>query len=185
VCRNKFYIFFTLIILLLEGCQSRRSFSSTVVCKEPCKLEEPRIIFLFTEYDFGQVEMGSQNICSFEFFNDGEKKLVIESIRPSCGCTVIRAPRTILNSGQSSEITVTYFADFPGKSQKRILISTNDPINPQVELWVTAEVVDSRKSKRMLQSGSPSSLQESPPFRGTLPPKLKKNLRHLNKATGG
>jgi len=183
VNRNEFLLF--LIFLLLGGCQSPQLVPFPIACEESCRSEEPLIVFLSTEYDSGRVEMGSKNTGFFTFLNEGGKDLVITNISTSCGCTVIEAPNTILKPGQSSEITVTYVADSLGKSRKRILVFSNDPIRPKIELWVSAEVIDSRKSKQMLQSSSPLSLQEIRPSRGTLSPELKKYLRQLNKSTGG
>jgi len=170
---------------LLTGCQSQRPVSASVVCDRLCQLEAPRIVFVSTEHNFGRVAMGSRNTCSFEFLNDGGKALIVEGIHASCGCTVTQAEATTIAPGQASEIAVTYHAGTFGKSRKRILVATNDPQNPQTELWVVAEVPGSPKPAQTPQPGSISSPRANQPSQGTMSPELRQALRNLNKATGG
>jgi hypothetical protein len=105
------------LMALLVGCQSRRPAITSVACDQTYKLKSPRVIFTSTEYDFGRVEMGSQNTCSFKFCNGGGEDLVIENIFASCGCTVTKAEKSTIPPGGTSEITVTYRADNFGKSR--------------------------------------------------------------------
>lgn len=174
------------LAVLLAGCQSQRPIKTSAAYDQSCKLETPQIVFNSKEHDFGRVDMGSQNTCSFEFRNNGGNDLVIENIFASCGCTVTKAEKTVIAPGQASEIEVTYRADSFGKSRKRIHVSTNDPANPQIDLWVTAEVPGSPKSTQTLPSASSAPTQlEDRPSPGAMSPELKQALRNLNKATGG
>jgi hypothetical protein len=157
-----------------------------VTCEKNCTSTVPKIVFARTEYDFGKIAAGTKQSCTFDFINDGGKELVIKSIYASCGCTTTVAENTRLQPGQASEIAVTYQAGSSGNVRKRVTVYTNDPENPQVTLWVTAEITGALERMRSVTSRSSSSeTKDTQPPDDTMPRELKQALRNLNKATGG
>ncbi|MCE5184783.1 MAG: DUF1573 domain-containing protein [Planctomycetaceae bacterium] len=70
-----------MLLIFFSGCRSLQPISALVTCKQQCKLDMPRIVFVSTEHDFGKVDAGSQNTCTFEFINDGDKDLIIEETK--------------------------------------------------------------------------------------------------------
>jgi hypothetical protein len=106
--RNKIKLLPLLTALtLLSGCRSERPAAASVVCQPQCLVDVPKIVFITTEHDFGKVDAGSPNTCTFEFINDGGRDLIIENLHASCGCTATKAQDKVIKPGQASEITVT------------------------------------------------------------------------------
>jgi len=72
------------------------------------------VAFAETDHDFGAIKQDSKNTKVFSFKNTGDKPLLIESARGSCGCTVPNYPKQPIPPGQSGEIEVVYS---PGKQK--------------------------------------------------------------------
>lgn len=51
-----------------------------------------------------------EQVFKFKFTNTGNAKLVINSVRTSCGCTVADYPKEAISPGGSGVITITYNA---------------------------------------------------------------------------
>lgn len=78
-----------------------------------------------TTYDFGQIQQGQPVTAEFEFTNTSMIPLIINSVHPSCGCTVADYPREPVQPGKSGKISVTFNAAARGIFQKSVLVSTN------------------------------------------------------------
>lgn len=186
--RNFVEKFGLLLLIFMIGCESAQQ-TSSVLDSSNYSLESPhpKIIFESTEHNFGKVASGSKNTCFFDFVNDGDQDLIIKNIHASCGCTNTTASNMTVKPGQSSDISVTYQAGSSGKTQKQVTVYTNDPENPKVSLWISAEVIGSPKSsKSAVSDDSPSPgkpIKQQP--KDTMSPRLKQTLRNLNRATGG
>lgn len=174
-----------LLLIILSGCRSAQP-NQSLTTDQANGLNSPKIVFAQTEHDFGKVTAGAEQSCTFDFINDGGQDLVIERIYASCGCTTTTAGNMVVKPGEPSEISVTFEADSAGKVKKQVIVYTNDPENPQVNLWITAEIEGSPNRTRNIASNVPSSeSEEKQPPKDTMPPRLKQALRNLNKATGG
>jgi hypothetical protein len=55
--------------------------------------------------DFGSITEGQRLALSFRFKNTGDKPLVIESVKPTCGCTIADYPKEPVAPGGEGEIT--------------------------------------------------------------------------------
>jgi hypothetical protein len=176
-----------LLLSILSGCRSAQTAPSavTVVSDRPRESEVPKIIFASTEHDFGKVAADAKLTCSFDFTSSGEKDLVIEKIHASCGCTTAALQDSVIKPGQASKISVTYQVGASGKSKKQVKVYTNDPQNPEVSLWVSAEVEDSSKDTGTTVTNPASAPTEKQPPEKGMPKALKQALRNLNKTTGG
>ncbi len=86
-------------------------------------------------------------VCIFKFTNVGDAKLVINYVRPSCGCTVAEYPKDFISPGGSGEIKVTYNGNgkLPGKIKKYIQVFTNckDDLS---RIFITGEMTAVPKS---------------------------------------
>jgi hypothetical protein len=88
----------------------------------------PEIKFEKTSIDLGMFsEDEPVQKCVFKFKNVGEKKLVINYVHASCGCTVPEYPKDFIAPGDSGQIVVTYNGKgkYPGKFKKYIQIFSN------------------------------------------------------------
>lgn len=64
----------------------------------------------FREYDhdFGTIKQNTENTKIFSFTNTGDKPLIIENAKGSCGCTVPKYPKDPIAPGGTGEIEVVY-----------------------------------------------------------------------------
>jgi len=90
--------------------------------------------------DFGTVPKGEKIKAVFQVRNTGKAPLEISQVRPTCGCTVANFDRTIAAGGTGkveAEVDTTGFA---GPISKAVLVFSNDPAAPQVNLVIKADV---------------------------------------------
>ncbi|MEM7228380.1 MAG: DUF1573 domain-containing protein, partial [Planctomycetota bacterium] len=64
----------------------------------------PRIAFERIEHDYGEVWDIEETITTFKFSNVGTDTLVIDQIKPSCGCTTTQLEKMVYEPGESAEI---------------------------------------------------------------------------------
>jgi hypothetical protein len=108
------------------------------------KIEEANmtdIEFEVTDYDFGKIKAESKNEYFFVFKNTGDKPLVIESARASCGCTTPIKPTKPILPGKKDSIQVR-FSPFPGMKgqiEKTITVKSNTFI-PENKLFIHSTV---------------------------------------------
>ena len=104
--------------------------------------DDARIFFETVEHDFGSVQQGTALEYSFKFKNEGDKPLVIESVRPACGCTGAATDgKNEYASGESGEIKITFNTQGrEGHVEKGISVSTNDTLNSQINLKFKCDV---------------------------------------------
>jgi len=90
--------------------------------------ETPKAAIKFeTEiYDFGTVDEGKKVVYAYKFKNEGKNPLVIESAKPSCGCTVPTFPKEPIAPGGTGEIVAEFDSQGrPGEANKTITITAN------------------------------------------------------------
>lgn len=79
-----------------------------------------------TEWDFGTINEGDVVEHVYTFTNTGEAPLIIESAKPSCGCTVPNWSKEPIPVGGTGEITVKF--DSKGKpniQNKTVTVTAN------------------------------------------------------------
>jgi len=106
-------------------------------------LVESRITFDYAEYDFGEVPPGAKVTCQFPVANNGQDTLIINKIKPGCGCTTTKTSGLIIPPGQKSVIDITYHASSstkkPGNATKSIKVYSNDSSNPTATLKIKSK----------------------------------------------
>lgn len=76
---------------------------------------ETTINFKETSHDFGKLKEGDAAIAEFAFKNTGDKPLIIQNVRPSCGCTTPYWSKDPINPGKGR----------PGAFNKSITVTSN------------------------------------------------------------
>ena len=101
----------------------------------------PRIVFSQDTADLGQMLSGEKTEYRFKFQNQGDKPLIIEEIKVSCGCTAVTVSQKKTPPGKEGEIKVIFDSlGFEGEVLKHIEIYTNDPENSLITLELKAQV---------------------------------------------
>lgn len=73
-------------------------------------------------YDFGDIPKGRPVETTFRFRNQSDQPLIIDNVRPSCGCTTPEWPRGVILPDSSAAIRVAYSAGTPGPFKKLIKV---------------------------------------------------------------
>lgn len=102
----------------------------------------PNIVFERPVYEGGSIIEGEKLKISYKFKNTGGSDLLIESVKASCGCTAAAPKEELIRPGEESVITAEF--DSRGRlgvQQKSIMVRTNDPDEPVINLRFSTEVV--------------------------------------------
>jgi uncharacterized cupredoxin-like copper-binding protein len=107
------------------------------------KANAPVLNIADKNFDFGEIKSNKKVEHSFIVKNDGKSNLIIRKVKASCGCTAINPKKNVLVPGESTEI-VTVFdpAGKSGRQNKSVTIITNDPVNSNVLLRISGNIVD-------------------------------------------
>jgi hypothetical protein len=123
-------------------------------------LAEPRIVCNQPTFDFGARDASEVVEHTFTLKNSGTTDLVISAIRPACGCTAANLTRQTIPPGESAELSTRLtLAGRSGELHKSILIESNDPANPALQLALvgkTAADFEIQPSLLVLRKDSPS-----------------------------
>jgi Protein of unknown function (DUF1573) len=91
--------------------------------------------------NLGRITEGQKLQISFRFKNTGNKPLIIESVRPGCGCTVADYPKEPIAPGGEAEITGSF--DSQGREslqRKEIAVTANTKGSPHHTLVFEVDV---------------------------------------------
>jgi hypothetical protein len=100
-----------------------------------------KIEWLEQTKDYGKITEGQKLEVSFRFKNTGDKPLIIESVRPSCGCTVADPPKEPVAPGAEGEIKGAFDSNGKnGAQHKTIYVSANTKGTQSHELTFTVDV---------------------------------------------
>lgn len=84
------------------------------------------IEWLDSSKNLGKISQGQKLQIAFRFRNSGKNPLVIESVRPSCGCTVAEYPKEPIQPGQEAQITGSFDSNGrEGLQHKEISVTAN------------------------------------------------------------
>lgn len=102
---------------------------------------QPKLVLKNQEVDLGTVYNGAIVKARLALTNGGTDRLVIQSIRTSCGCTTVKQPKEDLKPGESDTLEVEFdSAGFRGPVTKYVHIETNDPANQYVSVTLKTMV---------------------------------------------
>ncbi|MCB0494735.1 MAG: DUF1573 domain-containing protein [Cyclobacteriaceae bacterium] len=112
----------------LEGGEAPTKTAVTPAKEPDVKPEGPIPSFEWetTEHDFGKLNEGDVVTYSYKFKNTGEAPLIIEGVRPSCGCTAPNWTKTPIPVGGEGVVDVKF--DSKGKhnaQNKTVTVTAN------------------------------------------------------------
>ena len=95
-------------------------------------------------YDFGRIDPGRTVERVFPIANDGSQPLMILGAHTTCGCTTADFTASEIPPGKVALMTLRFdpsFHNLRGQTVRRgVMIQTNDPRTPTVEIWIQATV---------------------------------------------
>lgn len=101
---------------------------------------QPKVEPIEEAKNVGTVAKGEAIEYSFRVRNAGKADLLINDVKPSCGCTIGKFDKTI-KPGEEGKITLTIDTKaFSGPISKTAVVLTNDPARSQFSLTLTAYV---------------------------------------------
>ncbi len=97
-----------------------------------------------TYRDLGKVNKGQVVEIAWRFKNAGSKPLVIQSVRPGCGCTVADKPEAPLAPGEEGVIKGKFDSNnqSAGEHRKFISVDANTTGTPYHQLTFRVEVAE-------------------------------------------
>jgi len=98
-----------------------------------------RIEIVEDTWDFGSIPKGGIVVHTYKIKNVGQDTLVIEKVKPTCGCTLAPLSSNSIPPGGDANLTAIFNSEkFNGRVSKQIHIDTNDPIKPYLKVTFTA-----------------------------------------------
>ncbi len=107
----------------------------------------PKIEIEPKSFDFGEINYGEVAEYAFLLKNSGNEILEIKRVATSCACTTAKTEKELLNPGEETNLSVRYDTGAmsgphgKGEQERIIYVKSNDPLNPQVEVTIQANVV--------------------------------------------
>jgi hypothetical protein len=96
------------------GIQDIKADSYADIIRHPVSMESTdtvnvaKISFEEKVFDFGTIDEGEVVSHTFNFINSGKAPLLITSAYSSCGCTVPKWPKEVIEPGQKGIISVSF-----------------------------------------------------------------------------
>ena len=140
--KTKIVFVLVLIVLGLAG----YGYFKSIPGIEPGTGDLPRIEITPQSFDFGDVVYGQVVEYIFKVKNAGSEILEIKRLATSCGCTSAEIAEKQINPGEEAELRVAYDTGAmsgphgKGPQERIVYIKSSDPINPQVEVMIYANV---------------------------------------------
>ena len=92
-------------------------------------------------HDFGNLKQQQTVTTTVTVTNNGAALLQIQNVEADCGCTIPTLGKYSLAPGESTIVTIEFNSKkFNGNVRKVVHIETNDPLNPTVDVMITATV---------------------------------------------
>ena len=154
-CLTSLALIVAFVLLLQIGCQEQAKTpeqSAAVLAKPESTGQEeaettlqadqpvPKITFEKVLHDFGEVPPRKKNVGEFKFTNTGNNLLKITEVQKCCG-VVAKVSKEELAPGESGILKVEYRSgQRAGTMSKKLYVSSNDQVNPKVELSIKAKI---------------------------------------------
>ena len=108
---------------------------------EAAPAANPKIVAVKPILDVGKVAKSDKVKVDFEIQNTGTAELVIQDVRPTCGCTVASFDAKIAPGASGKIHAEVDTIDFSGPIAKTITVLSNDPTTPRLTLTIKAVVL--------------------------------------------
>jgi hypothetical protein len=126
--------------------EAANDFTSGATVPQPANTAgaQPKLFLPLTFHDFGAVRYGARVSKEFVIGNQGSAPLVIQRAYTTCGCTVADFTASTIPPGKAALITVTWdssqHAPTATTIRRGVIILSNDPTQPQSEIWIQATI---------------------------------------------
>ena len=143
------YFLLAMFLTVVSACGQKSKSNENVIVPEAfgidSTLKKTTIKFVATEHDFGKVQEGEKVAHTFEVLNTGKADLLLQSVKPSCGCTTPKYDKKPIRPGKKGAIEVVFDTKGrAGKQRKTVMVVTNtEP--PNTVLFFTCEVLPIKK----------------------------------------
>ncbi len=102
---------------------------------------QPKIDIPETRHDFGRVFERKQYIHNFVVYNRGDADLIINNVRPGCGCTVTNFDK-LVRPGKEGKIEFVLDGEkVHNQFSKSATVSSNDPVHATMTIAVAGEEI--------------------------------------------
>jgi len=139
------FLVICLLIFVFAGCSSTDKKTTTIATAMKPVTDSTK--FTTIEWvdsmsrNFGKIAEGKKLDVSFRFKNTGNKPLVIEDVRPSCGCTVAEQPTEPVLPGQEGLIKASFNSEGRvGVNHKTLYVKANTKNTQTHQLRFDVEV---------------------------------------------
>jgi hypothetical protein len=106
----------------------------------------PQMVVEPDHFDFGRLLPEKTVSKQFSIRNFGSADLTVDRISTTCGCTAALLDHKVIPPGGSAALRVTFETrNYNGKVARSVLIKTNDPKRPSLELKLQATVTPEAK----------------------------------------
>ncbi len=103
---------------------------------------QPRLFCAEPEYSFGAAANTREIVHDFTLGNTGAAPLIIRQVKIPCGCMLVRLTDDHLEPGEEAVISARFpLKGLSGRQRKRIVLLSNDPGRPHLELLLVGEAV--------------------------------------------
>jgi hypothetical protein len=103
---------------------------------------KPKLVFDKDIIDLGEVQDGNTPVVEFRFSNKGREPLVIDEAVGGCKCDILKVTKSTLLPGDSAYVVAQARSEYGvGPVVDKILVKSNDPVNPLYLLQIRRFVV--------------------------------------------
>lgn len=99
------------------------------------------VSFSETTFDFGKIKQGETVKHKFVITNTGTNPLILENVKPSCGCTALDWPKDPIAPGKSGEIEAQFNSTGKSGAQLKNITITLNTAEHLERLTFTGEVI--------------------------------------------
>jgi hypothetical protein len=124
------------VLALCVGATALVSLPRGAAAENKPAIEIPRM-----RQDFGDVFERAKYEYSFVVRNRGTADLVIEDVKPGCGCTVAKFDKVIAPGGEGKIELVLDGERVSGEFSKTAIVKTNDPEHPELTLTIAGHEI--------------------------------------------
>jgi len=102
----------------------------------------PKLLIKKKEYNWGEVSQGKKVTHAYSVKNTGDKKLIIERIKPACGCTAGKITKKEIAPGDTASFLITFNTKgYSGDVSKSAKVYSNDSKNPTQQIIIKGKVI--------------------------------------------
>ncbi len=123
-----FIIVFAAVVLAGACSEKKENSTDTSMVASDSIATKPltSIAFADTVHEFGTIKEGEKVSYTFKYKNTGNNPLILEDVRPSCGCTLPEWTKDPIAPGGEGLIKVVYNSEGrPGEFHKTITVIAN------------------------------------------------------------